>query len=864
MRNPQNQETNLDVPRKSVRITGVNTEKHKEDWLGEKVGRAILPAQKTNSESNFDPPDGELISVISRLAEHKELFKFNAERFYVALNDNSQLDTLEIKAESASKFRGYIINFLENNQNYTHIGEQDLLSDLENFNCIYFNYRNVGKSQGNLYACQDLFNDGIAQIQRLIDSGIPSDLIYLYGFSLGGAVSAKVFEHFLNKGILLGFCFNDRSFNNLNTATEGSIKYISKISQVSLLGNPVVSAVIGNIAKAAITNTQWQINAQHAFSAIPEERKAGAYVEWQHPKNVVGGDGIISDDAIMRDETVQKYDYSGEYEAHNAHYSALKNKDGKNPKEIFYEACIKRREWYLTAIKEFYLNFESLEQSQLSVVNPDNKLSLNKRLSLVQGHLISLDKLLIQLKNTNFVDLHKKTMELKHQIVDYLNNAYFSDAIAKLKDLQNIDKCLPLLINLHKSLKSSTISDQNTLPITSAIEKILFGDGLSYLEKIDLDHFFENYNNKTIDQLSSIVMNVHEMLANNDQYIDSLVQFNQFSQKFYEKYSVYCEQQKTNLNNQLMQLEEMISTLTTVPESKFTLQFVNQLENIQQSINAVKQAITQNQSSVDDNKEMNDRLGNCESIYLAMKKKVLASLKEHAKMMIIDEKELQEIRLVATYKNKIHLLAPLTEELQSLFMNYYVALIDKDIDKIATQSHAMEKAYRKINELLGFDQSSVSEAQLSRTLLMHSRFCHLIADLDLLANLFKSNEQISGIINDIKNIYLMTNSSESYLKIQPKIDRHLLVLYNFLLDKVDALTLPMQETKQIRQLLKNKSEELQKILNQRSTVQLEVQGEVSHVKLRATEQMLKNSDRPTKPQRSPRDIVSPDSKYQKS
>src|ERR1700761_2174648 len=107
MKNPYSWENNLDFPRKSIRVTAVNTEKHKEDWLSEKIGHAILPAQKNNSDPDTFPNDGELIPAINRMAEHNAFSKFTAERFYVTLNDKSQLDTLEVKAKESPEMRGY-------------------------------------------------------------------------------------------------------------------------------------------------------------------------------------------------------------------------------------------------------------------------------------------------------------------------------------------------------------------------------------------------------------------------------------------------------------------------------------------------------------------------------------------------------------------------------------------------------------------------------------------------------------------------------------------------------------------------------------------------------------------------------------
>lgn len=623
------QESNLDRPQTSVKMSQIDTSQHKEDWLGEIVGRAILPAQKNKSEAQKVSEDGSFIPIVKQLVTAQSA-NIMAERFYVTLNDNSQLDTLEITANLLDETRGYIINFPGNSQNYTHNDIDDTLSDLANFNCIYFNYRNVGKSEGHIYSSQDLINDGIAQVQRLIDKGIPPDLIYLYGFSLGGGISAKVYEHFQNKGILLGFCFNDRSFNNINTATNGSIKYISKMVQMSALSNPILGSVIGNIAKTAISNTQWDIRAQDAFANIPEDRKAGAFVKWHHKNNVAGGDGIISDEAMMQDKTVEEFNYSGELEAHNAHYSLIKNKDDKNPKEIFYEACKQRRELYLSASNELPARFEQFENVNKLIINPDNQLSLNKKLITINAQLIQLNEFIKQLDYTNFVVIQKMVNHLKQELYNHLNSASFIDSIAKLKNTHDINKCLPTLINLHRFLLQNKDDELTNLPLQTAIEKFILEEGIKYLAQIDFEHYFDNSQRENIEQLSSMVMTIHELLAtksDDEKYEEIYANFNKLSQKFYLQYCNYGENLKSQLNQYINAAEQIIDALKDISQTNFNLKFINKLDNAKQTLHLAKQFMEQNSSFLHDINTINERLSQCENAYLKLREQALASLK---------------------------------------------------------------------------------------------------------------------------------------------------------------------------------------------------------------------------------------------
>lgn len=623
-------EHNLDRPQKNIKMTNVDTAQHKEDWLGDIVGRAILPAQKNKATLKKASEDGSFIPLVKQLVTNQTTLNIQAERFYVTLNDNTQLDTLEITANPSDESRGYIINFPGNSQNYTNNDIDDTLSDLENFNCIYFNYRNVGKSEGHIYSSQDLINDGIAQVQRLIDNGVPPDLIYLYGFSLGGGISAKVYEHFQNKGILLGFCFNDRSFNNINTATEGSIKYISKMVQMSVLSNPLLSSVIGNIAKTAISNTQWNIGAQDAFSNIPEARKAGAFVHWQHKNNVAGGDGIISEEAMMRDQTVEEFNYSGNLEAHNAHYSLLKNKDNKNPREIFYEACKNRRESYLSASNELPNQFEQFQNRQKNIINPDSKLSFNKKIMTINTQLMQLNEFIKQLNNTNFVVIQKMANHLRQELYNYLNSALFIESIGMLKNAHDMNKCLPALINLHRYLSQSKEDASTHLPIQTAIEKLILEEGINYLARIDFKDFFANSQQANIEQLSSMVMAIHELLAtksDDEQYEAAYSNFNKLSQNFYLHYSNYSENLNYQLNQYIKDAELLLAAFKDMPPTSFTLQFIHKLDDAKQMLNVVKQFIEVNSSFLHDIDSVNERIIHCENAYLKLKEQVIASLK---------------------------------------------------------------------------------------------------------------------------------------------------------------------------------------------------------------------------------------------
>lgn len=169
----------------------------------QRIGKLVLPAQWREPKSI-----GEM--TLNQFAHANGLV---IQGGYVGTHDSAVLDTIELKPKTepstSLKNQHYIIKFNGNGMFY-----QDALHDFAydanqlNVTIIGFNYRGLATVK-TPETFQDLVTDGIAQVQRVLDSGVDSK-ITLDGLSLGGGVATMVASHFhkLSKPIYL---WNDRS-----------------------------------------------------------------------------------------------------------------------------------------------------------------------------------------------------------------------------------------------------------------------------------------------------------------------------------------------------------------------------------------------------------------------------------------------------------------------------------------------------------------------------------------------------------------------------------------------------------------------------------------------------------------------------
>lgn len=235
-------------------------------WFSQNIGNQVLPSQKVFFADNNKK---DLQEVAEKFIEENNTSKKVQIRTY----DGANLETIEINPKSAPLSRGYIIHFNPNGGYY-----QKKLSTMQeeanetHCTVIGFNYRNTGNSIGILRTKDDLVNDGIAQVQRLLDSKVDPHHIVLKGYSLGGAIATLVAKHFHEQDLTINV-FSDRSFSNITNFVVGGIRRGSTIPNENLERETIRGKILGFVAKPfiklALSLTSWEIEAGEAFRKIP-------------------------------------------------------------------------------------------------------------------------------------------------------------------------------------------------------------------------------------------------------------------------------------------------------------------------------------------------------------------------------------------------------------------------------------------------------------------------------------------------------------------------------------------------------------------------------------------------------------------
>ncbi len=233
------------------------------NWLiGEALSKLILPAQSMGLPSSFNyPKDGK------NLAYHK-----------VILQDGTNLDTIEYSHPSQqskpASDKTYIINFLGNATMYEDVCSQ-FESDSNKLQCnvVGFNFRGVGRSRGVPKSKNDLVEDAIAQVQRLLDAGVTPHHITLKGHSLGASIATLTAAHFHWQGININL-FNGRSFSSLTHWVLGKVRVINTDNRHEpTLTGKVLAWLLTPIIKITLLLSGWEINAEQAYKSIPEKHR---------------------------------------------------------------------------------------------------------------------------------------------------------------------------------------------------------------------------------------------------------------------------------------------------------------------------------------------------------------------------------------------------------------------------------------------------------------------------------------------------------------------------------------------------------------------------------------------------------------
>lgn len=214
----------------------------------------------------------------------------------VSTHDNAMLDTIELKtAEEALKKiedQYYIVKYNGNNMHYQE-RIQEFVRDARRLqsNVVGFNFRGVGNSVKQAVSIQDLITDGIAEVQRLIDSGVDSSKITLDGISLGGGVATMV-AHYFHENNQPVYLWNDRSFASLSKAAAGF--YAPKSKGIS---SAIATSSLEASACFVMVPAGWDVEVAKAYNEIDPAYKSHMYVAKQSEKS--NGDGVVSHPASL-------------------------------------------------------------------------------------------------------------------------------------------------------------------------------------------------------------------------------------------------------------------------------------------------------------------------------------------------------------------------------------------------------------------------------------------------------------------------------------------------------------------------------------------------------------------------------------
>lgn len=242
------------------------------NWLfGAWIGGMVLPAQYHNFADLVVSDDS-----VSDYDNDEVL----CEKHTIITYDNAHLDTFEIKLkESANidaRLQKYIINFVGNAMCYEHIIFSMKKEAIDyKVNVVGFNLRGVGESSGKARSKDDLVTDGIAQVQRLLDSGVSPQNIILKGHSLGAGIATLVTQHFHRLGKPINL-FNSRSFSSITNFVVGHIRLERDSSGYAIghkdsIGRIILGWIIYPFVKFGVSLVKWEMEAGSAFKSIPEK-----------------------------------------------------------------------------------------------------------------------------------------------------------------------------------------------------------------------------------------------------------------------------------------------------------------------------------------------------------------------------------------------------------------------------------------------------------------------------------------------------------------------------------------------------------------------------------------------------------------
>lgn len=259
--------------------------------------------------------------------------------FTLQTPDKAVLDSVEVTTDSERKKpfseRKFIVACMARDQNYINwIKDFNYSANKIGCTVVGFNYRGVDYSKGMVWTQDNMINDAIAQVQRLIDLGVKPENIGLEGMSLGGAVATLAAAR-LHEDKIKVKLYNERSFRSSTRMLSGYILPAPNSNP----WNPItwLRYIAAGLVYVLLTPVMWLVgwhmDAASAWDKIPEEDKDFSVVRDKTASTRL----LFQEDEVIHDSWASLASYVDEKRARIIE----KLQNGKNltkkEQKIFYD-----------------------------------------------------------------------------------------------------------------------------------------------------------------------------------------------------------------------------------------------------------------------------------------------------------------------------------------------------------------------------------------------------------------------------------------------------------------------------------------------------------------------------------------------
>lgn len=232
------------------------------------------------------------------VAEQPRILKLDF--FTLETQDSAVLDSVAVSTEHEDhkpmSERKFIVTCMARDQNYIN-WIKDFNYSAQQIGCtvIGFNYRGIDYSKGMVWTQDNLIDDTLAQVQRLLDSGAKPENIGLEGMSLGGAIATIAAAKLHDSGLSVKL-YNERSFRSAPRLVSGYVLPPDNCNR----WNPInwIRYLFAGLTYIVLLPVMWivgwHMDAGSAWKRIPQADKEYAIARNQTP-DLPHNDEIIHD-----------------------------------------------------------------------------------------------------------------------------------------------------------------------------------------------------------------------------------------------------------------------------------------------------------------------------------------------------------------------------------------------------------------------------------------------------------------------------------------------------------------------------------------------------------------------------------------